>query len=198
MTDYTTPQMIEHLNDRKKVFIARETKQSQVYGLFIEVLVQLKEALKSFDNKIINGRIETKLNKDLSQDGRVTFSLCREWPYYEVTIGLYNMSDRTYKCDAKHEGNGYISYYECKFNLRFREADVISNGNRLDYEKTCKEIDRAIERCKNIIGEIQDCIDNIDKYINNGIEIEKQVSEYVKNTPWMLRKQFTSYSWGAF
>lgn len=179
--------MNEYLNKRTEQFIARSTKQIEAYKKLLDVLEQSRAIFKTFDGKVINKRIETKLTNELSDGGRFTFRVWKEYNSFCFLIRLTPFDEIHYKSPSG--GSMAIENNSvCVYSIKTAEGRLQANGNNhLDYASTEKEFDITLNGINNRIETLEQCLENTQAYIEEGEKIKQAIEDYQKRIPHPLR-----------
>jgi len=175
-------------------FVARSIQQIKVYRCLANKCKRIKTVLENFDRKIINKRLITKLTNEMGENNHYFFKINHSGSLIILNISM--PKDRGFN-DEDGTFGGYISEDNVNISLEYEEANLVSNGNRLSYKKTEEDIDKTIITLEKTSDNLQDCIDNFEKYYVETLNLEAKIHEYQDKIPYQLRKNIRILGWNC-
>lgn len=146
----------------KEIFQTKVDNQIKNYVSFIETAKTIIPAIKNFDGKVVNVKLEREIYKTI-ENLETEFQVIVTWTYIKFLTRKK-------------------TFLESDINV-----DMELDGKRLKAEETIKNINEAIQRAENKINEVKELMQNFDIYEQKTAEIEKIIEQYEKDVPYILR-----------
>lgn len=172
----------------KKMFIAKAKQQIELYNIFLEHLEVLKTVLNKFNDMPLTTRLKNAFKKECNfNDFYIELKSVGYDDCFKTNVSLlaifYFGKERDVLID-----DTFVCFLE---NCQFYIDIVLNESNNINAERTIKDINIQINKYKEIIKELNDCITNYDKYKEKAIETEKIVNQYLSEIPPYLRMDFS-------
>jgi hypothetical protein len=162
-------------NKPKEVFIEDAKKCIEEKKDLIRILTnEVTGVLNKFDKKVVNKRICTALSNITLVTG------------YKVWASLD--TDTWYKNQQYYLLTLYHNYHRDTIVIRLR----IDSDNRLDYNKTIAELNDRVSQLEKSIADYEDAIENYDKYFEMCVKLNDTICDYVNNTNYIVRDNFSN------
>ena len=146
----------------KEIFQTKVDNQIKNYVSFIETAKTIIPAIKNFDGKVVNVKLEREIYKSI-ENLETEFQVIVTWTYIKFLTRKK-------------------TFLESDINV-----DMELDGKRLKAEETIKNIENRIQRAENKINEVKELMQNFDIYQQKTEEIEKIIEQYEKDVPYILR-----------
>lgn len=147
---------------RKEIFQTKVDNQIKNYVSFIETAKTIIPAIKNFDGKVVNVKLEREIYKSI-ENLETEFQVIVNWTYIKFITRKK-------------------TFLESDINV-----DMELDGKRLKAEETIKNIENTIQRTETRINEVKELMQNFDIYQQKTEEIEKMIEQYEKDVPYILR-----------
>lgn len=166
----------------KIVIEAKNKKQVEVYKEFIKGIEEIKSIIESFNNKVVNVKLEKAINEALTIENlRVTL---RNKTYKEgKEIGLYN-GNRHLNHPLKEYGTIYVETSDIDINVV-----LYDDTNRLDAYKTIDGLNNWVGRLNGYIKDIEDTLKNYDTMIKDYEKIEELAKAFKEKYNYSIRNE---------
>lgn len=146
----------------KEIFQTKVDNQIKNYVSFIETAKTIIPAIKNFDGKVVNVKLEREIYKSI-ENLETEFQVIVTWTY----IKFLTRKKTFLESDI--------------------DVDMELDGKRLKAEETIKNIENTIQRTETKINEVKELMQNFDIYQQKTEEIEKIIEQYEKDVPYILR-----------
>lgn len=146
----------------KEIFQTKVDNQIKNYVSFIETAKTIIPAIKNFDGKVVNVKLEREIYKSI-ENLETEFQVIVTWTYIKFLTRKK-------------------TFLESDINV-----DMELDGKRLKAEETIKNIENTIQRTETKINEVKELMQNFDIYQQKTEEIEKIIEQYEKDVPYILR-----------
>lgn len=163
-----------YVKNQKELFIANTEKEIAMNNLFIEYLKKLIPFVEKFDGKVLNKRF---VNAYKNEALTIPYSYC-SLNGTSFKIG-FNGSER--QVFMNNQFKGYLSISETLTYLK------VDGDYRIKKDETIESINEDILRYQNDNVLLQHCIENFNTYAEMSEKLEKQIIEYQKSVPYLLR-----------
>lgn len=160
------------------LFTSREIEINKHYIDTLKEIIGLLDS--SWDNKVLNKRLETYLNEKIDHTHVFKVNLQKEYFRNYLHI-LINQNEREVYSKDKSKFLGYVEGRQVSTYIE------TNTEGRILLEQTIKAIQKDIELLEKRNNILTDTIENFDAYMAKNDEMERIIKEYRESVPYTLQ-----------